>query len=54
VKNAHRVLDWSPLRRNGLLGFVNIELPSGKAIAGVTMPMPTSKRGPLAHRGRSG
>jgi hypothetical protein len=41
-----RVVDWRPLRKNSLLGFVKIEMPSGMIIADVTLL--TSERGPWA------
>ncbi len=33
---AFGILDWRPLRKNSLLGFVKVELPSGMVIADVT------------------
>lgn len=41
-----RILDWRPLRRNSLLGFAKIELPSGMVIADVTVLI--GERGPWA------
>ena len=41
--NAIRILDWRPLRKNSLLGFVKIETPSGLVINDVTVL--TSERG---------
>jgi|tagenome__1003787_1003787.scaffolds.fasta_scaffold20988300_8 hypothetical protein len=32
-----RILEWRPLRRNSLLGFAKVELPSGMTIADVTV-----------------
>lgn len=44
--SAIRILDWRPLRKNSLLGFVKVELPSGMIIADVTVLM--GERGPWA------
>ena len=41
-----RILDWRPLRRNSLLGFAKVELPSGMVIADVTVLI--GERGPWA------
>ena len=41
-----RILDWRPLRRNSLLGFAKVELPSGMVIADVTVL--NGERGPWA------
>lgn len=41
-----RVLDWRPLRKNSLLGFAKVELPSGMVIADVTVL--TGANGPWA------
>jgi hypothetical protein len=41
-----RILDWRPLRRNSLLGFAKVELPSGMVISDVTVL--TGERGPWA------
>ena len=41
-----RILEWRPLRRNSLLGFARVELPSGMIIADVTVL--TGDRGPWA------
>jgi hypothetical protein len=43
---APRILDWRPLRRNSLLGFAKVELPSGMIIVDVTIL--TGERGPWA------
>jgi DNA-binding cell septation regulator SpoVG len=34
---AMKILDWRAMRRNSLLGFVKVELPSGMVIADVTI-----------------
>src|SRR3954453_21221200 len=34
---AVTILDWHPLRRNALVGFAKVELPSGMIISGVTI-----------------
>jgi hypothetical protein len=44
--SATRIIEWRPLRRNSLLGFAKIELPSGMIIADVTIL--TGARGPWA------
>lgn len=41
-----RILDWREMRRNSLLGFARVELPSGMVIADVTIL--TGERGPYA------
>ena len=41
-----RILDWRPLRKNNLLGFAKIELPSGMILADVTILI--GERGPWA------
>jgi DNA-binding cell septation regulator SpoVG len=41
-----RILDWRPLRKNSLLGFAKVELPSGMIIADVTVL--TGTNGPWA------
>ena len=41
-----RILEWRPLRRNLLLGFAKVELPSGLVISDVTIL--TGERGPWA------
>ena len=38
-----RILEWRPLRKNSLLGFAKVELPSGLVINDVTVL--TSERG---------
>jgi hypothetical protein len=44
--STFRILDWRPLRKNSLLGFVSVELPSGMTIADVTIL--TGPNGPWA------
>jgi hypothetical protein len=44
--SAFRILDWRPLRKNSLLGFAKVEMPSGMIVADVTIL--TSERGPWA------
>ena len=44
--SAVRILEWRPLRKNSLLGFAKVELPSGMVIADVTVL--TSERRPWA------
>jgi DNA-binding cell septation regulator SpoVG len=44
--SATRILEWRPLRRNSLLGFAKVELPSGMVVTDVTIL--TGKRGPWA------
>ncbi len=44
--SAIRILDWRPMRRNSLMGFVKAELPSGMIIADITIL--TGERGPWA------
>jgi hypothetical protein len=46
MSSAVRILDWRPRRRNSLLGFAKVELPSGMVIADVTVLI--SERGPWA------
>ena len=41
-----RIIEWRPLRRNSLLGFAKIELPSGMVISDVTIL--SGDRGPWA------
>ena len=41
-----KILDWRPMRRNALIGFAKIELPSGMVIADVTIL--TGANGPWA------
>ncbi len=43
---AMRVLDWRPMRRNSLLGFVKVEMPSGMIVCDVSVL--TGERGPWA------
>ena len=40
------ILDWRPLRKNSLLGFAKVELPSGMIISDVTIL--TGTNGPWA------
>jgi len=40
------ILDWRPMRRNSLLGFAKVELPSGMIISDVTIL--TGDKGPWA------
>jgi hypothetical protein len=35
--SATSILEWRPLRRNSLLGFAKVELPSGLVISDVTI-----------------
>jgi hypothetical protein len=44
--SALRILDWRPLKKNSLLGFAKVELPSGMVISDVTIL--TGERGPWA------
>jgi hypothetical protein len=44
--SAFRIFDWRPLRKNSLLGFVSVELPSGMTIADVVIL--TGANGPWA------
>ena len=46
MSSTVRILDWRPLRRNSLLGFAKVELPSGMVIADVTVLI--GERGPWA------
>jgi hypothetical protein len=46
MTGAVKILDWRPLRKNSLLGFAKVELPSGMVISDVTIL--TSERGPWA------
>jgi DNA-binding cell septation regulator SpoVG len=46
MSSTVRIIDWRPLRRNSLLGFAKVELPSGLVIADVTIL--TGDRGPWA------
>jgi DNA-binding cell septation regulator SpoVG len=46
MSSTVRILDWRPLRRNSLLGFAKVELPSGMVIADVTVL--NGERGPWA------
>ncbi len=41
-----KILDWRPLRKNSLLGFARVELPSGMILSDVTIL--TGDRGPWA------
>jgi hypothetical protein len=41
-----QIIDWKPLRKNSLLGFAKVELPSGMIIADVTIL--NGERGPWA------
>jgi hypothetical protein len=40
------ILEWRPLRKNSLLGFAKIQLPSGMVVSDVTVL--ASERGPWA------
>ena len=40
-----KILDWRPLRKNSLLGFAKIELPSGMVISDVTILTGDAVRG---------
>jgi DNA-binding cell septation regulator SpoVG len=44
--SAVRILDWRELRKNSLLGFAKVELPSGMVISDVTIL--SGERGPWA------
>jgi hypothetical protein len=37
VSATVKILDWRPMRKNSLLGFAKIELPSGMMISDVTV-----------------
>ena len=41
-----KILDWRPLKKNSLLGFAKVELPSGMVISDVTIL--TGEHGPWA------
>ena len=44
--STYRVREWRPLRKNSLVGFAKVELPSGMIIADVTVL--TGPHGPWA------
>ena len=44
--SAILIRDWRPMRKNSLLGFARVELPSGMVIHDVTIL--TGERGPWA------
>ncbi len=44
--STFRILDWRPLRKNSLLGFASVELPSGMTISDVVIL--TGANGPWA------
>ena len=46
MTGAVKILDWRPLKKNSLLGFAKIELPSGMVLLDVTIL--TGERGPWA------
>lgn len=46
------IRDRHELRRNSLLGFATVELPSGMVIADVAIHVSHGKPGPRRHRAR--
>ncbi len=46
MTRAVTIRDWRPMRKNSLLGFARVELPSGMIIADVTILV--GERGPWA------
>jgi hypothetical protein len=44
--SGFRIVDWRPLRKNSLLGFATVELPSGMTISDVVVL--TGANGPWA------
>ena len=46
MTSAVNILDWRPLKKNSLLGFAKVELPSGMVLLDVTIL--TGERGPWA------
>jgi hypothetical protein len=43
MTGVFQILDWRPMRKNSLLGFAKVEMPSGLVISDVTIL--TSDRG---------
>ena len=37
MSGTMKILEWRPMRRNSLLGFVKVELPSGRILAEVAI-----------------
>ncbi len=44
MSRAVTIRDWRPMRKNSLLGFARVELPSGMIVADVTILV--GERGP--------